>query len=260
MEQYVPLPEERDRHLQRHQKMSLSGDGIFATIQGEGVTAGAPAVFLRLQDCNLHCGKDNIGWQCDAWYTWDKTTPEFWKERSNRDIEDVAQDVNSAWLETFSDIELDQRLVITGGEPLLQQVKIASLLDMLKEWDVEIETNGTVVPHESLTSCQFNCSPKLASSGNSLRTRYRPEAIKAIASMPDSWFKFVVSVPKDEEEISSMIEECNIPPQRVLIMSEGTDTKTLSAHNPHIVQVANRIGGTAIERNHIFWFGDKRRA
>ena len=38
---------------------------IFHSIQGEGVSAGTPTVFLRLATCNLACT-----W-CDTRYTWD---------------------------------------------------------------------------------------------------------------------------------------------------------------------------------------------
>ena len=38
---------------------------IFASIQGEGASAGTPSVFARLSLCNLACS-----W-CDTAYTWD---------------------------------------------------------------------------------------------------------------------------------------------------------------------------------------------
>src|SRR5262249_59012112 len=40
---------------------------VFYSIQGEGVTAGLPAVFVRLQGCTVGCV-----W-CDTKYSWDAT-------------------------------------------------------------------------------------------------------------------------------------------------------------------------------------------
>ena len=47
-------------------KLARLGDGaeIFHTLQGEGVSMGVPAVFVRLSLCNLHCV-----W-CDTDHTW----------------------------------------------------------------------------------------------------------------------------------------------------------------------------------------------
>ncbi|HEV8642746.1 MAG TPA: 7-carboxy-7-deazaguanine synthase QueE, partial [Methylomirabilota bacterium] len=38
---------------------------VFYSIQGEGATAGLPAVFVRLQGCSVGCR-----W-CDTKYSWD---------------------------------------------------------------------------------------------------------------------------------------------------------------------------------------------
>lgn len=258
-EKYIPTVEEKDTYRARRDFLSISGDGIFATLQGEGVTAGYPAVFLRLQDCNLHCGKDGIGWRCDAWYTWDRSTPEFWKERQNNPPHEVAEEISSAWLEAFGSTEAEPRLVITGGEPLLQQDRIVELLKLLNGWQFEIETNGTIVPRVELQNCQINCSPKLSSSGNSVRSRYRPEVLHAISNLSNSWFKFVVSSPEDEGEIQTIVRECSILPEKILLMSEGVSRDTLEARDSLIELIASRIGAVAIRRNQIFWFGDRRR-
>ena len=58
-------------------KLAKLGDGpeIFHTIQGEGVSAGMPAVFIRASRCNLHCV-----W-CDTAYTWNWQGSAFTHER-----------------------------------------------------------------------------------------------------------------------------------------------------------------------------------
>jgi len=45
---YKPLPEDRERVKPHPDKLKISGDGVFATLQGEGITAGLPSVFLLL--------------------------------------------------------------------------------------------------------------------------------------------------------------------------------------------------------------------
>lgn len=260
-ESYIPTKEERLAYKTRREFLSVSGDGVFATLQGEGVTAGYPAVFLRLQDCNLHCGRNGIGWRCDAWYTWDEETPEFWQERNNQQTSNIAIQIENTWDGSFGDLgESERRLVVTGGEPLLQQDKIIALINELGDgWNFEIETNGTIAPKEELDGCQINCSPKLASSGNTLRARYKPEVLRHISEMPNSWFKFVISSMDDEKEVECILNECNISPDRVLLMPEGVTRESLESKISTIELLAAKIGALAVQRNHIFWFGDKRR-
>jgi organic radical activating enzyme len=59
-------------------KLARLGEGpeIFHTLQGEGVSVGLPAVFIRASRCNLHCV-----W-CDTDHTWNFTgTP--WPHEKN---------------------------------------------------------------------------------------------------------------------------------------------------------------------------------
>ena len=256
-ERYTPTPEEKERTLAKGDLLKVSGDGIFATLQGEGVTAGEPSVFLRLHNCNLQCGFEDKGWRCDAWYTWDKTTQEYWKESSNDSIQDTTK-IKKAWQEKFQESDAAPRLVITGGEPLLQQDAILNLLEELSEWHVEIETNGTLIPRDELKDCQINCSPKLATSGNSLRARYRPAALQKIASFPNSWFKFVVVTDTDIEEVRHIADENNLDYGRILLMSEGTDPDKLTASDARLETIARSMGSAVTARNQIFWFGNTR--
>src|SRR3989344_1911478 len=82
---YRPTPEDKARIKILSDMFKVSGDGVFATLQGEGLTtkeggtAGLPVVFLRLHFCNLTCGFPT-GWQCDTRYTWNPRMEEFWKQ------------------------------------------------------------------------------------------------------------------------------------------------------------------------------------
>ena len=261
MTEYVPTAAERQNTTAQGDFLKLSGDGVFATLQGEGASAGAPAVFARLQNCNLHCGANDKGWKCDAWYTWDQNTAEYWQETTNVAIDQAAETIQTAWATTFSGETLPPRLVVTGGEPLLQQRKLPQLFDRLEGWKFEIETNGTVLPIDELRQAQINCSPKLASSGNTLRSRLRPAVLGKIATFPDHWFKFVVTdehFNQDIAEVQQIVKALRIDPLRVMLMSEGCTTERLRAQEDRLAQAADQLGHTVTARNHIFWFGDKR--
>ena len=97
-------------------------------------------------------------------------------------------------------------LIITGGEPTMQQEKILSLLtyienNIAKNVFVEVETNGSNIPDRLAEKIDlYNCSPKLSNSGNEKSLRYNPEAIKFI-NQQNSIFKFVISRMEDWEEI-----------------------------------------------------------
>lgn len=256
---YTPTPEEYERARHPSEELKLSGDGIFATYQGEGVSAGRPSVFIRLQNCNLHCGRDGQGWVCDAGYTWDTTTPEYWKETRLASIEKVAGEIRDSWSSNFSDVDLPPNLVMTGGEPLLQQPKLAGLMSLLPDWQFEVETNGTISPSEAFKDVQINCSPKLESSGNPLIARRREKALQDIAKFPNYWLKFVIAQPEDIEEVKTVVNIANCGDfSRVLLMNEGVVAKELSDKDIKLAKVAESLGCTITARNHIFWFGDKR--
>src|SRR3546814_2074474 len=111
---------------------------IFASLQGEGPSAGKPCAFVRLSRCNLACV-----W-CDTAYTWHfegdnrpHRSGETW-ERSGNQItlseEDTAASISALG---------KPRLVVTAGEPLLQAPALARMLALLPEMAIEIEHNGT---------------------------------------------------------------------------------------------------------------------
>ena len=128
----------------------------FFSIQGEGVTAGVPAVFVRLQGCSVGCG-----W-CDTKYSWD---PAGGREQPLE-----------ALLEELAAFPC-RRVVVTGGEPLESPI-FTPLVNALKErhYTIEVETSGTLAAPR-LQIDQWNVSLKLANSGVPEPKRLNPTAI-----------------------------------------------------------------------------------
>lgn len=228
---------------------------IFAAAQGEGPSAGKPCVFIRLSRCNLACQ-----W-CDTAYTWrfegdnrlhrDEIAYDRKANQIVLDEEDAA-----AQIAAFA----RNRLVITGGEPLLQGAALARMLGQLPDLTVEIETNGTVAPHPMLDAFvdQYNVSPKLAHSGNSAALALIPERLDAWAADPRAWFKFVVADPADLAEVLALQRSHAIPASRIYLMPEGRDSATLRERERWITQLCNEHGYKFSDRLHIHLHGDTR--
>ncbi len=107
-------------------KDKLFVTSVFHTLQGEGPYTGRPAVFIRLAKCNLACSF------CDTFFD---------------DGDWLSVDEIDARIELVLD-GADRRrigIVITGGEPMLQQNVVVLCEALLgKHAFVQIETNGTV--------------------------------------------------------------------------------------------------------------------
>jgi len=233
-------------------KFRLSGDGIFYTIQGEGKSMGEPTVFLRLHICNLRCV-----W-CDAWYTWNPKCKEFWTESYELTPQEVAQRLEEAWL--CKNPKKQKRVVITGGEPLLQRDKIDQLMDLMPDWKFEIETNGTIIPtKKQLAKCQFNCSPKLENSKNIRAARIKPEVIK-ILNKTDVQFKFVVMGEQDVEEAErDFIKPFNLDVNKIVLMPQGITATEVSENAKKVVEIAKNRGYRLLDRLHVNLWGARRR-
>ena len=99
---------------------------IFASLQGEGASIGRPSVFVRLSRCNLACH-----W-CDTAYTWRFDGD----NRPHRDNRVFARGTNQIALDE-ADVAARvltfgvPRLVVTGGEPLLQGPALTRMIAAL---------------------------------------------------------------------------------------------------------------------------------
>ena len=230
----------------------VSGDGVFYTLQGEGDSMGKPAVFLRLHFCNLRC------YWCDAWYTWNSNTKEFWMESNNWSVKKAAQTIKKAW--PVKNRQLQKRLVITGGEPLLQKNTIDQLIDMLPDWYVEVETNGTIMPTDKmLKRCQFNCSPKLENSRNLKSLRIKPDVLNPLNKV-NTVFKFVVMTEKDIDEIErDFVKPFRLDINKIIIMPQGVTAEEVSRNARRVVEKVKEKGYKLLGRLQCDIWGARRR-
>lgn len=229
---------------------SLTVSEMFGpTVQGEGPSQGRRAGFLRLGRCNLDCG-----W-CDTPFTWDwqgknGTVYDPTVELSKVPVEDVAAKV------VAMNVPL---LVVTGGEPLIQQRTLPALFDLLPDHRVEIETNGTFTPTEQVTArAHYNVSPKLANSGITEDRRINPEAITALRDTGKAAWKFVTRDHDCLEELDALVARFDLDPSTVWVMPEGRNQHDLGVHLATIADRAVQSGYNLTGRLHVTVWGDER--
>jgi organic radical activating enzyme len=226
-----------------NQKLAVSE--TFYSIQGEGATMGKPAVFLRLAACNLLCGgkgtdkdkqlHDGASWRCD--------TIEVWQKGETKEFKDVLS------ADLLQELSRGAHLIITGGEPLLQQERIYQYLEYLLKFEfvrpvIEIETNGTILPLDKLLEVvnHWNVSPKLSNSGETYNRRFNYIALSRFAKMQTAIFKFVVSRYSDWTEIAEMRDKVNIMTDAIWLMPACSNIKDLLGVNQKVAKLALEMG------------------
>jgi 7-carboxy-7-deazaguanine synthase (Cx14CxxC type) len=132
--------------------MTYSVKEIFYTLQGEGAQAGRPAVFCRFAGCNLWSGLERDRAQavckfCDTDFV-GTDGPGGGKFGAARELAQVIADL---WPHGDSRARRARPLVVcTGGEPLLQlDTELVDALHSL-DFEIAIETNGTMAPPDGI--------------------------------------------------------------------------------------------------------------
>jgi len=210
---------------------------VFYSIQGEGVTAGLPAVFVRLQGCTVGCS-----W-CDTKYTWD---PEA---GSAVNLDALVEEVSAYPC---------RRAVVTGGEPL-ESPSFGLLLKALgvQGFTIEVETSGTVPPPSVDRSVQWNVSLKLAGSDVAEARRVNPDAVRAFLAR-DAWWKFVVTNDADVAEVLQLAERFALPRARILLQPEAVHREDLLERSRWVVEACKLYGFAFSPRLHVLLWGAKR--
>jgi organic radical activating enzyme len=237
---------------------------IFCSVQGEGRCCGRLRTFVRLAGCNLHCR-----W-CDTAYTWNWHGTPFAHERDRPGAPhkfDAARETLRLAVAETAALALalpSEGVVLTGGEPLLQQRALVALIDTLRgvrpQLRIEVETSGSLAPSAELAERAdlFMVSPKLRGSGNEPAAALPPGVLAHWVALERAEFKFVVSEAAELDEVAALVRTLGLAPARVYIMPEGTDSQTLRARGRALIDVVIARGFHFSDRLHIHLFGGRR--
>lgn len=266
---------------------SLEISENFYSVQGEGISTGVPAYFIRLKSCNLRCGflaqeitsltkeiRDTDTYveggnivgslQRDGKATWTCDSAPVWVKGVHKPFQYLVDDWKH---QNILDEVKDQRvhLIWTGGEPTIpkHQTSIASFIKWFEENHNgilynEIETNGTIYIQDELFNRldQINCSAKLSNSGMSEKQRINPESIRRIMEHSNYSFKFVVSSEEDIKEFfDSYIIPFNIPKQNVCMMPGLDSQDGYHTSTRFILEMSKKYFIRGLSRLHISAWG-----
>lgn len=150
---------------------------LCTTIQGEGITCGYPCLLIRFANCNLDCS-----W-CDSKLskriplktlvdvkTFARVKPEKFVPFKINDLKDL--NILKRICKNKTRNYFIDRLLITGGEPLLNWEYIKNFISLMNFKNIEIETNGTLITPKLIDELlltaqpdkkiQLNISPKVS--------------------------------------------------------------------------------------------------
>jgi len=160
-------------------------------------------------------------------------------------------------------------VVITGGEPMLPN-SISELTTRIRKVGkhITIETAGTIA--RPVECDLMSISPKLSNSVPSVeragewarkheQARCKPDVLQQLIDQFDYQLKFVVQDRNDVAEIQSLINQLDgVDHEKVLLMPEGIDQKTLDSRSDWIEDICEELGFKFCPRMHIQWYGNKR--
>jgi 7-carboxy-7-deazaguanine synthase len=219
---------------------------IFYSIQGEGLLAGRPSVFIRLAGCPLRCK------YCDTEYALDSASG------TKMSIDKVMKKIMK-YLPAYA--------VITGGEPLVSP-QISLLCEKIKEQNIHpasrlwsgvhitIETAG--IKYVANLSCDLmSISPKLSNAHDnepdSSRRRPQPQSdktgylkidqLKDLIKNYDYQLKFVMEKIEDITEVHQLLNDLkDVDRSKVLLMPQAKNISEYLRISPLIAEMCKANG------------------
>lgn len=181
---------------------------IFPSIQGEGLRQGQATLFVRLSGCNLRCSF------CDTKYAWEKGD-DYTSDQVLEKIRKIKQSFPAEWV------------CLTGGEPLLQDLR--ELVRRLKRerFKIQVETNGTI--YQPLAVDWHTLSPKPE------KYFYQPEYRKKATEV-----KIIVTKELDFDVVRRLRKE--FPPGTPIILQPQSNRKWSMNASKKLLRQALKAG------------------
>jgi len=189
---------------------------IFYTLQGEGAQTGRPAVFCRFTGCNLWSGREEdrstaICQFCDTEFRGTDG-----QNGGRYTAVELAQKVTDLWPKN----QIGKPYVVcTGGEPLLQLDEPLVDAFHVENFEVAIETNGTLPAPKNV---DWICmSPKagtdiVLTKGNELKLVYPQLALDPAQFESfefDYFYLQAMDSPQQAENLQATLSYCLAHPQ-----------------------------------------------
>ncbi|KTD42205.1 7-carboxy-7-deazaguanine synthase QueE [Legionella parisiensis] len=166
----------------------------FFTLQGEGPFRGHPAYFIRLAKCNLACSFCDTYFDTGEWRSFNSLL-----EEANSVIAAFFQSRNLPTPSWAKGLEKKMILVITGGEPSLQQ-NLSAFLEEAKPYFqyIQIESNGISLLPDLPQNTTLVVSPKCLEKDAKAIRYLKPNA--KMLERADC-LKFVMSAPEEDRYV-----------------------------------------------------------
>lgn len=177
---------------------------IFKSIQGEGLTIGAPTAFIRTSGCPLRCT------YCD--------TPQAFDKGEEMSIEDIMKKARTLRC---------KHVCVTGGEPMAQREAPKLIQRLLDDgYHVVLETNGAVSLDEMpcVENLCISMDIKCPSSGESGKMLFANIELLG----PTDQLKFVVGCDEDYAYAKDVLHKYEPKCEVIFTPVGGTDLKSLT--------------------------------
>ena len=214
---------------------------LYSSIKNKGFQAGQPITVLRLFGTNL------IDLNDARKYSYDKNLKLAQTMRKKAIPDQLIPEFNKVG------VAGKFHLLITGGEPLIQQEPLIHFLQALKEtypqMEIEIETNGTLMPKEELDKYVnryiVNLLLSNAIKGGNRETydfRIKKPVIEFYIESKKASFNFLIKSPEDVKNAQEVINLCKIPVSSVWMAPSCSDYIAFRTYAPLVQKTCITFG------------------